>query len=54
MEHCNVPVSWDHYVHVHRIHKWKMRLRGLGVEEKDHTEMQKRGEGEGGEEGEGG
>ena len=37
MGHCNGPVSWDHYVHVHHIHEWE-RLRGLGGEEKDGTE----------------
>ena len=37
MDHCNGPVSWDHYVHVHHIHEWE-RLRGLGGEEKDGTE----------------
>ena len=37
MDHCNGPVSWDHYVHVHHIHEWE-RLRGIGGEEKDGTE----------------
>ena len=35
MDHCNGPVSWGHYVYVHRIHEWE-RLPGLG--EKDDTE----------------
>ena len=49
MEHCNVPVSWDHYVHVHRIHEWEMRLRGLRGGEKDGTEEWERLRGLGGE-----
>ena len=36
MDHCNGPVSWGHYVYVHRIHEWE-RLPGLGGE-KDGTE----------------
>ena len=49
MDHCNGPVSWDHYIHVHRIHEWQ-RLRGLGGEEKDGTEEWERLRGFGGEE----